>query len=242
MVPSPPAVRRCAQRRRPCSPAGASPRCDWRRRRCQASWSRIRLIASCSHIAGCSRLPGRFAFHGSLVLQAIMARWFTSERLVHSFRIRLTFSRAMPASAPRSLCVSFWRTRMRPPPTSCPNASARLSSARATRRLEREEACCRQYAVGVAQPKCQQGRHVLVELRVGLAEGLEGGTADEAQFGIAQRADGSRPSRPVDHRQLSDQRARSQNREDAFIAARRHLEDRRREIPRSGARVFSYCI
>jgi len=53
-----------------------------------------------------------------------------------------------------------------------------------------------------------------------LEEGLEGDTADEAQFGIPQRVDGSRPRCPVDHRQLSNERAWSKNRQDTFIAFR----------------------
>ena len=47
--------------------------------------------------------------------------------------MRLTFSRAMPAMAATSLWLTFWRIRMRPWPTSWPNARARSSNARATR-------------------------------------------------------------------------------------------------------------
>ena len=55
--------------------------------------------------------------------------------LIHSLRMRLTFSRAMPAIAATSLWLTFWRIRMRPWPTGWPNASDRSSSARATRPL-----------------------------------------------------------------------------------------------------------
>src|SRR6478752_2497326 len=95
--------------------------------------------------------------------------------------MRLTFSRAIPAIAATSLWLSFWRMRMRPCPTSWPNASARSSNARATRPLS--------------------GRKLL-------GEGGESAAADEGQLGIAQGGNRGRAREPVDGGQLADDAAR----------------------------------
>ncbi len=51
--------------------------------------------------------------------------------------------------------------------------------------------------------------------------GLKGGAADEPEFAVAQGCDGRRARAAVDHRHVADDRARAENREDAFRALRR---------------------
>ena len=91
--------------------------------------------------------------------------------------------------------------------------------------LHRQEARCRQCAVGVAQPAGEQHGQKLVNLRIGAAECLEHGAADEDHFRFAQRRDRCRARRAVDHRQFADNRARPEDRQDAFGAARRNHAD-----------------
>jgi hypothetical protein len=87
--------------------------------------------------------------------------------------------------------------------------------------LHREKARRRQRVVGVAQAVCQQDHDMAIELRVGAAEVVEHGAADETQLRIAQCADRGGARRPVDHGQLAHDRAGTENRENALAAGGR---------------------
>ena len=116
---------------------------------------------------------------------------------------------------------------MRPAPTSSPKASARLEQRARGAALDREEAHRHQGVVVVAQVARQHRRDVAEDLRMGFGVSLEIRARDEAQLGFPDRRHRGRSRRPVDQRQLADQRARPQDGEDALAPRRRrrrHLQ------------------
>src|ERR1700738_2532271 len=107
--------------------------------------------------------------------------------------------------------------RMRPFPTSLPNASAKFRSARATRPFT-ARGCKR--IVGIAQTPRQHLHHVAVDFRAGFPNCVEIRLAYKIQFGVAERRDRSGARRAVDHGQFAYHRPRSENAKNAFTTVR----------------------
>src|ERR1700731_4430017 len=103
----------------------------------------------------------------------------------------------MPAMAARSLWLTFCRMKMRPFPTSLPNASARLRSARATRPFSERKLEAASALLVSRRRRAQHLHNVAVDFRAGFPDCVEIGLADKAQFGIAERGDGSGARRAI---------------------------------------------
>ena len=80
--------------------------------------------------------------------------------------MRLTFSRAMPAMAARSLCVTFWRIRMRPAADIVAEGLGEAEQRLRDAALERQEAHRGDDVVGVAQAPHQQLDDMAVDVRM----------------------------------------------------------------------------
>ena len=86
--------------------------------------------------------------------------------------------------------------------------------------FQRQEAHRGDDIVGVAQAPHQQLDDVAVDVRMVGRDLLERGAADEAQFRVARRRHRGRARLRVDHRKLADQRAGTEDRQDALAARR----------------------
>src|SRR5882762_8954368 len=109
--------------------------------------------------------------------------------------------------------------RMRPFPTSLPNASAKFRSARATRPFTERKLEAASASL-VSRRRRQHLHHVAVDFRAGFPNCVEIRLACKIQFGVAERRDRSGARRAVDHGQFAYHRPRSENAKNAFTTVR----------------------
>src|SRR6516164_6347661 len=89
----------------------------------------------------------------------------------------------------------------------------------------RQEARSGQGLVGLTQARCQDGREMLVDLRIVFGAVLKRLPGDVSECRIAQSDGRCRPRLVIDERELADDLARSHQRDDAFFAPiRRHRD------------------